>query len=169
MRGSRIDIEEDSSVISMLNNNIQYFMNLRLPAIFNNKREKIKWTVTPIIGMGLIILCCFVPIAFLVQRSIRLLITIFFIAIIFLAILGVICYVSIPTYIILNRNYIYLNRPIKKEVYSLAFIRGIDRGSSGVLILKMIDGREIVRTGIDDRIIYYLRGFLAHYYPNIRY
>lgn len=168
MRGSRIDIEEGCSVISMLYDNTQCFMDLYLPAVFDNKREKIKWTVIPIIGMGLIILCCFVPIAIFVQRSIRVLITIFFIAIIFLAILGVICYVSIPLYIILKSNYIYLDKPIKKEVYPLTFIRSIDRGSSGVLILKMIDGREIVRTGIDDRIIYYLKGFLAHYPPITR-
>jgi hypothetical protein len=139
-------------------------MELLLPAMFDNRREKYKWTLMPFTGLLLMLLFGFVPMVIFLSIEIVVLISIFSIAIFLLIILGFWYLVSIPSFIILDPNFIFMKRFGMKEYHPLNQIARITRMSSGIIHIKMQNGKEIIRVGINDGIILQLRDFHARHF-----
>jgi hypothetical protein len=148
-------------------------MELMLPAMFDNRHEKNRWVLMPFIGLLLIIIFGFVPILLILRADISMLTLIFSIAFILLIILGMWYLISIPAYIFLDSNFIFMRRFGMREYHPLRGMAQISRMSSGIMLIKMKNGKEIIRMGIDDRIIlqlieFYYCNFTPAVYEEIR-
>jgi hypothetical protein len=125
-------------------------------AVFDNRREKTKWAITPFLGLALIFIFCMVPMAWFVGRNTREMVAIFYTVIIPLSAMGFWYLLSIPSFIVMDQNFILFDRCTKKELIPTINIVKITRFSRGILYLKFRDGKERIKEGIDDAIIYYL-------------
>jgi hypothetical protein len=112
-------------------------METILPAVFDNRHEKMKWTITPIILIAILLLGIFLPMMILVGRNFLELMIFFAVAVVFCVILGLWYHLTVPFVIVLDPNYIIMEKFFKKDVIPLDFVLSAKRGSSGVLVLKM--------------------------------
>ena len=142
-------------------------MDIPLPAVFDNRREKYKWTLVPIIFIGIILIFAFLPMIMIVQRNAIELLMFFCAAFAFCMILGLWYFFTIPSFVVLDPNFVLFDRFIKMEIYPFAIIRGIKRNSNGILAMKMLDGRNLVKVGIDNMIIYQLSKYYKAIKPNV--
>jgi hypothetical protein len=134
-------------------------MDIILPAVFDNRHEKNKWTLIPIIFISIILIFAFLPMIMIVQRNAIELLIFFCVAFAFCMILGLWYHFTIPSYVILDPNLILFDRFFKIEMYPFVIIKGISRSSNGILVMKMLDGRNLVKVGIDNMIIYHLKEY----------
>jgi len=131
-------------------------------AIFDNRRQKVKWAITPFVGMACIFIFCMVPMIWYVKRNTRELVAIFYFIIIPLSGFGFWYLVSIPSIVVIDPNFILFDRCVNKELVPTINIKKVLRTSRGILYLRMMDGRIKCRMGIDDAIIDYLVQHINH-------
>ena len=136
-------------------------MELIIPAIFDNRHEKRKWTLMPVILLSFIFVGIFLPIMiFIGFNSVEIAIA-FILTLIACTALGMWYYLTIPSYIILDHYFIIMEKMTRNEVIPLDLITRAKRISNGVLFLKMADGKQIIRSGIDNMILYHTTKYIG--------
>ena len=135
-------------------------MEIILPTIFDNRHEKYMWTIIPIILIAVLFVGFILPMMIFIGWNSVEIIMVFVLATFFCLTLGLWYHLTVPSFIILDFNVIVLDKAVKREIIPLDFVIRVKKISNGVLFLRMMDGREVFRSGIDNMILYHLINYI---------
>ncbi len=70
-------------------------------------------------------------------------------------------HLMVPSFVILDHHFLILEKMAKNEMIPLDLVVRAKRISNGVLFLKMADGKQIFRSGIDNMIMHHITKYIG--------
>jgi hypothetical protein len=128
-------------------------METIIPAVFDNRHEKRKWTIIPVILLSVFFVGIFLPIMIFIRLNSAEIMVAFILTVMACMTMYLWYHLMVPSFVILDHHFLILERKVRKEM--------IQRISNGVLFLKMADGKQIIRSGIDNMILYHLTNYIG--------
>jgi hypothetical protein len=136
-------------------------METIIPAVFDNRHEKRKWTIIPVILLSVFFVGIFLPIMIFIRLNSAEIMVAFILTVMACMTMYLWYHLMVPSFVILDHHFLILERKVRKEMIPLDLVVRAKRISNGVLFLKMADGKQIIRSGIDNMILYHLTNYIG--------
>ncbi len=136
-------------------------METIIPAVFDNRHEKRKWIAIPIIFIVVVFGCIFLPIMIFVELNSDIIVVTFILIVLVSMTLVLWYHITVPSHVILDHHFLVLEKVMKREAIPLDLIIRAKKISNGVLFLKMANGKQIFRSGIDNMIMYHIMKYIG--------